>query len=69
MAPQLSSRQFLHAGVEGDEDTIPFHGLPEEQGIRPLLMSPDSRGHQLQRGGRLAIQGPEFMSRMAGGFA
>ncbi len=69
MAPQLSSRQFLHARVEGNEKAAPFHRLPEEQSVRPLPMSPDPRGHQLQPVGCLAIQGPEFMSGMAGGFA
>ena len=69
MAPQLSSRQFLHAGVEGNQNAVPFHRLPEEQSVRPLLMSPDSCGQGLQAGGYLAIQRPEFMSRVAGGFA
>jgi hypothetical protein len=44
VAPQISSRQFLHAGVEGNQNAVPFHRLPEEQSVRPLLMSPDSCG-------------------------
>ena len=69
MVPQLSSCQFLHAGVEGNQKTVPFHRLPEEQSVRPLLMSPDSCGQGFQAGKYLAIQRPEFMPRVAGGFA
>ena len=37
MAAQLSRRQILDAGVEGNQETVPFHRLPEEQSVRPLL--------------------------------
>jgi|SRR5208337_1151465 len=69
MAAQLSPRQILDAGVEGNQNAVPFRGLPEEQSVCPLLMSPDSCGQGLQAGGYLAIQRPEFMSCVAGGFA
>lgn len=69
MAAQLARRQILDAGVEGDQNAVPFRRLPEEQSVRPLLMSPDFGGERLQAGGYLAIQWPEFMSRMGGGFA
>jgi hypothetical protein len=29
MAAQLSGRQFLHAGVESNENTAPFHLVPD----------------------------------------
>jgi len=45
VAPQLSSRQFLHAGVEGNQNAVPFHRLPEEQSVRPSSsQSSRSRG-------------------------
>ena len=69
MVPRLSSRQFLHAEIEGNQNAVPFHRLPEEQSVRPLLMSPDSCGQELQAGGYLAVQRPEFMSWVAGGLA
>src|SRR6516164_5612303 len=69
MALQLSRRQFLNAGIEGHQNTASFARLPEEHSIRPLSMSPDSGSHQPQSRGYLAIQGPEFMSCMAGGLA
>ena len=69
MALQLSRCQFLHAGIEGHQNTASFARLPEEHSIRPLSMSPHSGSHQLQLGGYLAIQGPEFVPYMAGGLA
>ena len=69
MALELAGRQILDAGVEGNQNAVPFHRLPEEQSVRPLLVPPDCCGERLQAGRYVAIQGPEFVSRMGGGFA
>ena len=69
MAARISSRQLLHAGVEGYEKAAPLHRLPEQQSIRPLLMSSHSCGHRLQDSRKLMVQGPELMSCMACCFA
>lgn len=69
MAAQLTPRKILNAGVEGNQNAVPFHRLPEKQSICPLLMSPDCCGERLQASGYLTIQRPEFMSRMGGGLA
>ena len=50
MAPQLSRRQILDAGVEGNQNAALVHRLPEEHSVRPLFVSPDSRGQRHQAG-------------------
>ena len=69
MALPIPHRQSLYARVEGDKNAASFHRLPEEQSVRPLLVTSHFRGHEFEPVRRLVIQRPEIMSGMAGGFA
>src|SRR5208283_1954438 len=60
--------QLVNSRIEGHQYPAPFGGMRQQQRVCPLLVPLQLAGQRLEQGGDVALQGPELVAGMGGGF-